>query len=125
MGLLAVILFIIIFLLILRGYPVAFTLAGASVLFAFLVCLLFPEIMRFEDFKLLPSRFMGTIYNYVLMAVPLFIFMGIMLEKSGLAESLLETMAMMFGEFKGGLGISVIVVGALVGGFNGYSWSLL
>ena len=75
--------------------------------------------MRFADFKLLPSRFMGTINNYVLMAVPLFIFMGIMLEKSGLAESLLETMAFLFGQFKGGLAISVIIVGTLLAASTG------
>jgi tripartite ATP-independent transporter DctM subunit len=116
---LAVILFILIFILILRGYPVAFTLAGVSVLFALVICILFPDVMRFADFKLLPSRFMGTINNYVLMAVPLFIFMGIMLEKSGLAESLLETMAFLFGQFKGGLAISVIIVGTLLAASTG------
>ena len=119
MGVLAIILFFVIFILILRGYPVAFTLAGASVLFAIGICLFFPDVMRFADFKLLPSRFMGTINNYVLMAVPLFIYMGIMLEKSGLAESLLDTMALLFGHFKGGLAISVIVVGALLAASTG------
>ena len=119
MGILAIILFVLIFVLILHGYPVAFTLAGVSVLFAIFICILFPDVMRFEDFKLLPSRFMGTINNYVLMAVPLFIYMGIMLEKSGMAESLLETMAILFGSFKGGLGVSVIVVGALLAASTG------
>ena len=65
MGVLAIILFFVIFILILRGYPVAFTLAGASVLFAIGICLFFPDVMRFADFKLLPSRFMGTVNNYV------------------------------------------------------------
>lgn len=119
MGLLAIILFVLIFILILRGYPVAFTLAGASVLFALVICLVFPDVMRFADFKLLPSRFMGTINNYVLMAVPLFIYMGIMLEKSGLAESLLETMALLLGKFRGGLALSVVVVGALLAASTG------
>lgn len=119
MGALAIILFFLIFILILRGYPVAFTLAGVSVLFAFFVCLAFPDVMRFADFKLLPSRFMGTVNNYVLMAVPLFIYMGIMLEKSGLAETLLETMAFLFGQFKGGLALSVIIVGSLLAASTG------
>ncbi len=88
-------------------------------MFALVICILFPDVMRFADFKLLPSRFMGTINNYVLMAVPLFIFMGIMLEKSGLAESLLETMAFLFGQFKGGLAISVIIVGTLLAASTG------
>ncbi len=119
MGALAILLFVLVFILILRGYPVAFTLGGVSVLFCLVVCILFPDVMRFADFKLLPSRFMGTINNYVLMAVPLFIFMGIMLEKSGLAESLLETMAILFGKFHGGLAISVVVVGALLAASTG------
>ncbi|MBT8233193.1 MAG: TRAP transporter large permease subunit, partial [Bacteroidia bacterium] len=119
MGVYAIVLFVLVFILILRGYPVAFTLGGVSVLFCLLMCFLFPEVMRFADFKLLPSRFMGTINSYVLMAVPLFIFMGIMLEKSGLAESLLETMAILFGKFHGGLAISVIVVGALLAASTG------
>jgi tripartite ATP-independent transporter DctM subunit len=119
MGLLAIILFFLIFILILRGYPVSFTLAGVSVLFAIAICVFFPDVMRFADFRLLPSRFMGMINNYVLMAVPLFIYMGIMMEKSGLAESLLETMAVLFGRFSGGLAISVIVVGALLAASTG------
>ncbi len=119
MGYLAIILFVIIFILILRGYPVAFTLAGVSVLFALVICFMFPDVMRFADFKLLPSRFMGTIDNYVLMAVPLFIYMGMMLEKSGLAESLLDTMAILFGKFHGGLAISVVIVGALLAASTG------
>jgi len=119
MGALAILLFGLVFILILRGYPVAFTLGGVSVLFCIMICFLYPDVMRFADFKLLPSRFMGTINNYVLMAVPLFIFMGIMLEKSGLAESLLETMAILFGKFNGGLAISVVVVGALLAASTG------
>jgi len=62
---------------------------------------------------------MGVMSNYVLMAVPLFVYMGIMLEKSGLAESLLETMAMLFGRVKGGLAISVMIVGALLAASTG------
>jgi len=62
---------------------------------------------------------MGTINNFVLLAVPLFIYMGIMLEKSGLAESLLETMAILFGKFRGGLAVSVVIVGALLAASTG------
>ena len=119
MGVLALLLFVIIFVLILRGYPVAFTLGGVSVLFALVLCVVYPDAIRFADLRLLPSRFMGTINNYVLMAVPLFIYMGIMLEKSGLAESLLETMAILFGKFRGGLAISVVIVGALLAASTG------
>ncbi|AXT63179.1 TRAP transporter large permease subunit [Aquimarina sp. AD10] len=116
---LAIILFILIFILILRGYPVAFTLGGISVAFAFGVSILAPEVFQMSTFYLLPSRIMGVVNNYVLMAVPLFIFMGIMLEKSGLAQSLLETMAMMFGRVRGGLAISVVIVGALLAASTG------
>ncbi len=119
MGILPIILFVIIFILILKGYPVAFTLGGVSILFALGVAVFAPEHMRFLDLGLLPYRFKGIIDNFVLMAVPLFIYMGIMLEKSGLAESLLETMAILFGKFKGGLAISVVVVGALLAASTG------
>lgn len=112
MELLALILFISLFILILYGFPVAFTLGGLSVIYAF--CFLDPQ-----SFAALPSRIMGVMSNYVLLAVPLFVFMGIMLEKSGLAESMLETMASLFGRIRGGLAISVIVVGALLAASTG------
>ncbi|RZT00133.1 TRAP transporter large permease [Aquimarina brevivitae] len=116
---LAIVLFVLIFILILRGYPVAFTLGGISIAFAYGVSLWAPELFQMSTFYLLPSRIMGVVNNYVLMAVPLFIFMGIMLEKSGLAQSLLETMAMMFGQVRGGLAISVVIVGALLAASTG------
>ncbi len=112
MAWIAIILFVSIFVLILYGYPVAFTLGGLAVLYA--LCFLDPV-----SFNALPSRVMGVMSNYVLIAVPLFIFMGIMLEKSGLAENLLETMAMMFGRFPGGLAISVVIVGAMLAASTG------
>ena len=112
MEILAIILFLSIFILILYGYPVAFTLGGISVIYA--LCFLDPS-----SFSALPPRIMGVMSNYVLVAVPLFIFMGIMLEKSGLAESLLETMAMLFGKMPGGLAISVVIVGALLAASTG------
>lgn len=108
---LALLLFVLIFILILFGYPVALTLGGLSAI----VGLVF--VPDFLD--LLPLRIMGVMKNYVLLAVPLFIYMGLMLEKSGLAESLLETMAVLFGKVKGGLAISVIVVGALLAASTG------
>ncbi len=112
MAVLAIILFLSIFLLILYGYPVSFTLGGISLLYA--LCFLEPAA-----FYALPPRIMGIMTNYVLIAVPLFIFMGIMLEKSGLAERLLETMGMLFGRLRGGLAVSVIVVGALLAASTG------
>ena len=71
------------------------------------------------SFIALSPRIVGVVSNYVLLAVPLFIYMGIMLEKSGLAESLLETMAMLFGKVRGGLAISVVIVGALLAASTG------
>lgn len=111
MEIVAIILFVVIFILILLGYPVAFTLAGLSILVGYVFV---PDFL-----DLLPLRIKGTIENYVLLAVPLFIFMGLMLEKSGLAENLLNTMAILFGKLKGGLAISVVVVGALLAASTG------
>ncbi len=109
---LPIILFGVIFLLILFGYPVAFTLGGLSVLVGLWV-------FDVDFFYLLALRVYGTMQNFVLLAVPLFVFMGIMLEKSGIAERLLETMALLFGRFKGGLAISVVIVGAMLAASTG------
>lgn len=112
LAILAILLFVSIFLLILYGYPVAFTLGGLSLVYA--LCFLDPA-----DLSLLPNRVMGIMTNYLLLAVPLFIFMGIMLEKSGLAERLLHTMTALFGRLRGGMAISVIIVGALLAASTG------
>lgn len=109
---LPLILFVSVFLLILFGYPVAFTLGGLSVLVGIFV-------FDTDFFYLLSLRVYGTMQNFVLLAVPLFIFMGIMLEKSGIAERLLETMALLFGQFRGGLAISVVIVGAMLAASTG------
>nr|WP_232319797.1 TRAP transporter large permease subunit [Prosthecochloris sp. HL-130-GSB] len=101
-----------VFLLLLLGFPVAFTLGGVSVLFGLMT-------FGMDFFTLLPMRLWGTMSNYVLLAVPLFIFMGVMLEKSGIAEKLLESMGMLFGRFRGGLALSVIIVGALLAASTG------
>lgn len=112
MEILAILLFVSIFLLILYGYPVAFTLGGMSAIYA--CCFL-----DTADFLVLPTRLMGIGTNYVLIAVPLFVFMGIMLEKSGLAERLLQTMAALLGRLPGGLAIAVILVGTLLAASTG------
>ncbi len=106
------VLFGLILVIILFGYPVAFTLGGLSVLTGLIV-------YDVDFFYLVSLRIYGTMNNFVLLAVPLFIFMGIMLEKSGIAENLLETMALLFGRFKGGLAISVVVVGAMLAASTG------
>ena len=109
---LALVLFALVFVLLLVGYPVAFTLGGISVIFGLFT-------FGIDFFYLLPLRVFGTMGNYVLIAVPLFIFMGMMLEKSGIAENLLETMALLFGKFKGGLAMAVVVVGAMLAASTG------
>ncbi len=109
---LPLILFALIFVLILFGYPVAFTLGGLSILMGVMV-------FDIDFFYLLSLRISGIMSNFVLIAVPLFVYMGIMLEKSGLAESLLETMALLFGKLRGGLAISVVIVGALLAASTG------
>ncbi len=109
---LALVLFALVFVLLLAGFPVAFTLGGISVIFGLLT-------LGTDFFYLLPLRVFGTMGNYVLIAVPLFIFMGMMLEKSGIAESLLETMALLFGKLKGGLAIAVVIVGAMLAASTG------
>ena len=112
MEFLPLLLFGLVFLLLLAGYPVAFTIGGISIIFG--LFLFGPDF-----FYLLPLRIYGTMGNYVLMAVPLFVFMGMMLEKSRIAESLLETMALLFGRIRGGLAVSVVVVGALLAASTG------
>ncbi|MGA1862023.1 TRAP transporter large permease subunit [Deferribacter thermophilus] len=106
------ILFITVFSLLLLGFPVAFTLGGVSLFFGL-------ATFGLDFFNLLPLRIWGTITNVVLIAVPLFVYMGVMFEKSGLAEELLETMALFFGSLRGGLAISVVVVGALLAASTG------
>lgn len=112
MEILALILFISVFLLMLYGFPVAFTLGGLSILYA--VC-----FMDLSSFSALPPRFLGIMSNYVLLAVPLFVFMGIMLERSGIAEQMLKTMGLLFGRLRGGMAIAVVIVGALLAASTG------
>jgi tripartite ATP-independent transporter DctM subunit len=99
------------------GYPVALSLAGTALVFA----LLGSAAGHFDIAFLmaLPNRLFGTMENTTLIAVPLFIFMGVMLEKSRLSEDLLESMADLFGNFRSGLGISVVLVGALLAASTG------
>jgi tripartite ATP-independent transporter DctM subunit len=99
------------------GYPVALTLSGTALLFALLGSAAGHFDMAF--LLALPNRLFGTIENTTLIAVPLFIFMGVMLEKSRLSEDLLESMADLFGNFRSGLGISVVLVGALLAASTG------
>ena len=117
MELIPLLLLLLICAALLIGYPVAFTLAGVSILFA-LICIPF-GIFDPTIFKSIPIRIFGIMNNVTLLAVPLFIFMGTILEKSGIAAKMLENMAAAFRRTKGGLSISIIIVGALLAASTG------
>ena len=102
---------------LMAGYPVALTLAGVSLAFALLDDAL--GAMSFNILGALPQRVFGIMTNEVLLAIPLFIFMGVMLERSRIAEDLLETMGRLFGSLRGGLGFSVVIVGTLLAAAKG------
>jgi tripartite ATP-independent transporter DctM subunit len=109
--------FVSVLAMIFTGYPVAFALGGTALIFA-----LIGSAVGAFDIPLLfalPERTFGTMSNFTLLAVPFFIFMGTVLEKSKLAEQLLETIGMLFGRFRGGLAIGVIFVGALLAAATG------
>jgi len=103
--------------LLLVGYPVALTLAGVALIFAAIGTA--SGIMDFSLLGALPERIFGVMGNDVLLAIPLFIFMGVMLERSRIAEELLETMGRLFGRLPGGLGLSVVAVGVLLAAAKG------
>ena len=113
----AIWLFVCVFILLLSGYPVAFTLAGTALLFSGIGSYL--GVFDSAFLEALPNRLFGIMMNQVLLAVPLFVFMGVMLERSKIAENLLETMAQLFGTVRGGLGISVTLVGMLLAASTG------
>ncbi|MFP7756095.1 TRAP transporter large permease [Thermodesulfobacteriota bacterium B35] len=104
--------FLALTILLMAGFPVTFTLLGTSLLFGLIG-------FGWDFFNLLPLRIWGIMTNVTLLAVPLFVFMGVMLERSGLAEDLLDTMGLLFGRIRGGLAISTVVVGALLGASTG------
>ena len=110
-------LFLLIILFLMSGYLVAFTLGGLAILMGFAGI----WVGAFDEslFAALPNRFWGVITNPVLVAVPLFVFMGVVLERSGIAESLLTTMGQVFGTLRGGLALSVVLVGALLAAATG------
>ncbi len=103
---------------LMAGFPVAFTLSGAAIIWSAIAFSL--GVFDVSFFGALPSRIFGNaMTNEVLIAVPLFVFMGVMLERSKVAEELLETMGKLFGAMRGGLGVSVSVVGALLAASTG------
>ena len=115
--LMPLLLFLVVCIVLMLGYPVAFSLGGTALLFAFI-----GNLTGYFDasfLQALPNRLYGIMTNETLIAVPLFVFMGVMLEKSRVAEGLLDTMAELFGSLRGGLGISVVLVGMLLAASTG------
>jgi tripartite ATP-independent transporter DctM subunit len=115
--LLAVAMFLATIGAVLAGYPVAFTLAGVGLAFAAFGVLF--GVFDVAILSALAGRYFGTMTNETLVAVPLFVFMGVMLERSRIAEALLTTMGELFGTLRGGLGYSVVIVGALLAASTG------
>src|SRR5215468_6851154 len=115
--LLAILMVVAVCGLLMAGYPVAFTLGGVALAFAVIGDAL--GVMQLSLLGALPPRVFGVMTNEVLLAIPLFILMGVMLERSRIAEELLETMGRLFGSLTGGLAISVTIVGVLLAAAKG------
>jgi len=115
--LIPLLLFLVVCLLLMSGYPVAFTLSGTALGFAFIGQMTGSFDAAFLG--ALPNRLYGIMTNITLIAVPLFVFMGVMLERSHVAEDMLDIMAALFGRIRGGLGYSVIIVGMLLAASTG------
>ena len=114
---LPLLMFVAVCLVLLTGYPVAFALGGTALLFA--AGGLLTGSFSPSDLTFVPNRLFGIIENSTLMAVPLFVFMGVMLEKSRVAEKLLSSMGQLFGPLPGGMGLAIILVGALLAASTG------
>ena len=114
---LAIIMFITTLALLIFGFPVAFTLAGSALIFAFIGDFL--DIFNFRMLFFFPQRIYGIMINEALVAVPLFIFMGVLLEKTKIASKLLDSIGDLFGSIRGGLGIGVVLVGMLLAASTG------
>jgi tripartite ATP-independent transporter DctM subunit len=109
---LATLMLVAFFVLLLAGIPVGLTLATTGFVFGYLG-------FGIDLFNLLPARIFGVVTNYTLLAIPLFVFMGVMLEKSKLAEELMDVIGLAAGSLRGGLGIGIILVGVLMGATTG------
>ena len=114
---LPLLLFFVICLTLLLGFPVAFTLGGVSILFAFVASIF--GAFEINLLETMPNRLFGIMTNATLVAVPLFVFMGVILEKSKVAELLLTSMSNLFSRYKSGLGISILFVGTLLAASTG------
>ncbi|MEJ2417409.1 MAG: TRAP transporter large permease subunit [Exilibacterium sp.] len=107
-----IILFILALLLLFAGYPIAFTFAGVSLIVS-------AATLGTDLFDFMPFRIMSIMENTIMMAIPMFVFMGIVMQKTGLAERLLESMGKLFGGMSGGLAVSTIVVGTFMAASTG------
>ena len=114
---LSLLMFAVTFLVLVAGYPVAATLAGVGLLFAFIGIIF--GIFDATILGFIPSRVFGIVTNQTLIAVPLFVLMGITLERTEIAKTLLESMSRLFSKFPGGLGLAVIIVGMLMAASTG------
>jgi tripartite ATP-independent transporter DctM subunit len=114
---LAILMFVGFFFILMSGYPVAFSFAGTAIVFGLIG--LSVGAFDLNRLLLLPNVWFGTMSNFTLLAIPFFIFLGSILEKSGLAEELLETIGMILGRVRGGLALAVIVVGTLLAATTG------
>ncbi|MDJ0752198.1 MAG: TRAP transporter large permease subunit [Ardenticatenaceae bacterium] len=113
----AIVMFVLFLILILSGYPVAFSFAGTAIAFGAIGLAM--EAFPFARLGLLQNRWFGSMSDFTLLAIPFFVFMGAIFEKSGLAEQLLETIGMLMGPVRGGLALAVVIVGTLLAAATG------
>ncbi len=114
---LAIVMFVLFLILILSGYPVAFSFAGTAIVFGAIGWAI--GAMPISDMKLLPSRWFGAMSDFILVAIVFFVFMGAIFEKSGLAERLLTAIGKLMGPLRGGLALTVVLVGTLLAAATG------
>ncbi|RME72611.1 MAG: TRAP transporter large permease subunit [Chloroflexi bacterium] len=113
----AIVMFVLFLILLLVGYPVAFSFAGTALVFGAIGLAL--GAFDLNLLKLLPNRWFGSMSDFTLLAIPFFVFMGAVFEKSGLAEQLLTTVGMLMGPMRGGLALAVVIVGTLLAAATG------
>jgi tripartite ATP-independent transporter DctM subunit len=114
---LAIAMFVGFFFLLISGYPVAFSFAGTAIVFGLIGLSL--DAFKLDLLRLLPNRWFGTMSDFTLLAIPFFIYLGSVLEKSGLAEELLETVGILLGPLRGGIALAVVAVGTLLAATTG------
>jgi tripartite ATP-independent transporter DctM subunit len=114
---LSIAMFAVFFLMLLTGYPVSLSFAGTAILFVAIGVPL--GAMKFAVLGTLPSRWFDTMSNFTLLAIPFFIYLGAILEKSGLAEDLLDTVGILLGPLKGGMALAVVIVGTILAATTG------